>query len=182
MGKQVDVQQRYWQEFLDLKRDALYMDFYHAATERTDRLISGFTALTSSSAVAGWILWRETITLFGFGISLNFVWMFLIMLAQVINALKEHLPYKRRLFSLSTLSNDLSSLALVMENDWYKVSRGTLTEDEINSLHMEMKRQKLQATIKSFPDSSLPLKNSYLRGPTRRLNLMCRCTSMEADA
>ena len=57
---------------------------------------------------------------------------------------------------------ELSSLALVMENDWYKVSRGLLTEDEINSLHMEMKRQKLQATIKSFPDSSLPLKKQLL--------------------
>src|ERR1700679_567281 len=102
----MDVFQRYWQEFLDLKRDALYTDFYHAATERIDRWISGLTALTSSSAVAGWVLWRETITVWGLSISLNFVWMFLIMIAQVINALKEHFPYKKRLLSLSTLSND----------------------------------------------------------------------------
>jgi hypothetical protein len=158
----VDVLQRYWQEFLDLKRDAFYMEFYHAATERTDRLISGFTALTSSSAVAGWVLWRESISVLGLSISLNFVWMFLIMLAQVINAVKDHLPYKKRLLSLSTLSNDLSSLALVMENDWYKVSRGLLTEEEINDLHMGMKRQILNATVKSFPDISLPHSKALL--------------------
>jgi hypothetical protein len=158
----VDVQQRYWQEFLDLKRDAFYMGFYHARTERIDRFINVFTAFTSSSAVAGWVLWRETVTVWGVIINFTFVWMTIIMLSQVINAVKEYLPYKKRLYSLSTLSNDFNSLVLLMENDWYKVSHSLLTEEEINDLHMEMKLKKHEATAKSFPDASLPHKKRLL--------------------
>lgn len=158
----MDVQRRYWQEFLDFKRDAFYIGFYHANTEKIDRCINVFTAFASSSAVAGWILWRETVTAWGITINFNFLWMAVIMLAQVINAVKEYLPYKKRLHSLSTLSNDFNSLVLVMENDWYKVSRGLLTEEEINDLHMETKRKKHEATAKSFPDASLPTKRRLL--------------------
>jgi hypothetical protein len=152
----VDVQRRYWQEFLDLKRDAFYIASYHARTESIDRCISGFTAFASSSAVAGWILWRETVTVWGLKIDFSFVWMLIIMISQVINAVKEYLPYSKRLHSLSSLSNDFNSLVLVMENDWYKVSHGLLTEGEINDLHMDMKRKKHEATAKSFPNTSLP--------------------------
>jgi hypothetical protein len=152
----VDVQRRYWQEFLDLKRDAFYIAAYHARTESIDRYISGFTAFASSSAVAGWILWRERVTFWGIIVDFSFVWMLIIMISQVINAVKEYLPYSKRLHSLSSLSNDFNSLVLIMENDWYKVSRGLLTEGEINELHMDMKRKKHEATAKSFPNTSLP--------------------------
>ncbi len=78
-------------------------------------------------------------------IDFSFVWMVIIMVSQVINAVKEYLPYSKRLHSLSTLSNNFNSLVLVMENDWYKVSRGLLTEGEINDLHMDIKRKKHEA-------------------------------------
>ncbi len=78
------------------------------------------------------------------------------MVAQVVTAVKEYLPYKNRLKSLSALSNDLESLTLIMENDWFKVSRGLLSDEEINDLHMGMKRRKREATVKSFPNTSLP--------------------------
>lgn len=101
-----------------MKRDAFYIGFYHARTESIDRCISAFTALASSSAVVGWILWRETVTLWGLRIDFSFVWMVIIMVSQVVNAVKEYLPYSKRLHSLSALSNDFNSLVLVMENDW----------------------------------------------------------------
>jgi hypothetical protein len=116
----------------------------------------GFSAITSSSAVAGWVLWHGSVTLFGIVIDFRFVWSAIIMVAQVITAVKEYLPYKKRLNSLSTMSNDLNSLALGMENDWFKVSRGLLTDEEVNDLHMDTKRRKHEATVKSFPNTSLP--------------------------
>jgi hypothetical protein len=33
LGVAVDVFQRYWQEFVDLKRDAYYTELYHDTTE-----------------------------------------------------------------------------------------------------------------------------------------------------
>ena len=152
----MDVQRRFWQEFVDLKRDSFYIGFYHRKTETIDRFLSGFSAITSSAAVAGWILWHESVTVLGVVIDFRIVWGAIIMISQVITAVKEYLPYKKRLNSLSTMSNDLNSLALVMENDWFKVSRGLLTDEEVNDLHMAMKRRKNEATVKSFPNTSLP--------------------------
>ena len=118
----MDVQRRYWQEFIDLKRDAFYIGFYHAKTEKIDRRLSGFSAITSSSAVGGWILWHETIIVAGIAIDFRLVWSAIIMIAHVITAVKEYLPYKKRLNSLSTLSNDLNSLVIVMDNHYCPVN------------------------------------------------------------
>ncbi len=152
----MDVQQRYWQEFVDLKRDALYVELYLQRTEQTDRLLSGFSALTSSSAVAGWVLWRETVTAFGLHLDLRFIWAFVIMLAQVVSATKEYLPYKRRLHALFGLSSDLNALALTMEDDWFKVSRLMLTQTAIHELQMRMKRRILESRQKNFAGMTLP--------------------------
>ena len=97
------------------------------------------------------------------------------MLAQVISAITEYLPYKRRLAALSAMSNDLNTLALTMENDWFKVSRGLMTDEEINDLHMDIKQRKHQATVKSFPNTSLPedaglLERADSRSRQRQLN------------
>ena len=43
-----------------------------------------------------------------------------------------------------------------MESDWFKVSRGLLTDQEVHDLHMDMKRRKHEATLKSFGNASLP--------------------------
>jgi hypothetical protein len=152
----MDVQQRYWQEFIDLKRDAFYIAFYHRKTEKVDRALSGFIALTSSSAIAGWILWHESVAVLGLSVDFRLVWSVMIMLSQVITAVKDHLPYRKRLNALSGMSNDLNSLAIGMENDWFKVGRGLLTDEEINDLHIDMKRRKNAATMKNFPNMSLP--------------------------
>lgn len=158
----MDVQQRYWQEFLDFKRDAFYMAAYHAHTETIERRINMFTALMSSSAVAGWVLWREKISLWGFTLDFSFVWMVLIMIAQVINSVKEYLPYKKRFQALSILSNDFNSFVVLIESDWYKVSHSLLTEEEINDLQMEIKKKKHESVAKCFGDMSLPLKRRLL--------------------
>ena len=78
------------------------------------------------------------------------------MIAQLITAVKEYMPYKKRLNALSTLSNDLNYFAIVMENDWFKVSHGLLTDEEVHDLHMAMKRRINDATTKSFLNASLP--------------------------
>lgn len=88
--------------------------------------------------------------------------MLVIMFSQLLNAVKEHLPYKKRLLSLAALTIELNSLALVMESEWFKVGKGLLTEEEINNLHMDIKRKKLQSTAKCFPDLSLPLDKRLL--------------------
>lgn len=142
----MDVQKRYWQELADLKRDSIYIDLYHAQTEKIDRSIGGFTAVTSSASIGAWVIWEKW----------AFIWGTAIAAAQVLQAVKEFLPYKKRLRALTGLSQELNGLAWSAENDWFKISRGMLTEEEIHEIHMKVKKKKQEAVQKSFPASSLP--------------------------
>ena len=146
------VQSSYWQELADLKRDARYIDLCHERTEHINRVIDGFTAITSSAAIGAWVVWKD----------LSWIWGFLIAASQVLHAIKEYLPYKKRLRALSSLSPDLNALSLVAENDWFKVSRGLLEELEIHDLYMKLKKKKQEAVHKNFPGTSLPLAKKLL--------------------
>ncbi|MBR1091899.1 hypothetical protein JQ621_30940 [Bradyrhizobium manausense] len=148
----MDVQRRYWQELVDLKRDAIYIDLYQARTEIIDRNIGGLNAITSSASIGAWVIWKD----------LAFLWAAAIACSQVLQTLKEFLPYKKRLRSLNALSPELNGLCWSAENDWFKVSRGLLTEAEIHDLHMKLKKKKQDALQKAFPASSLPLVNPLI--------------------
>jgi hypothetical protein len=142
----MDVQRRYWQEFVDLKRNAFYIDLYHAKVERVDRTLGMFSAIASSASIGAWAIWRDVAGL----------WALVIALSQVLSAIKEYLPYKSRLRGLGSLGKDLNALALSAENDWFKVSQGFLTEQQIHELQMVLKGKIQAATNNGFPNSSLP--------------------------
>ena len=147
------AQRRYWQELADLKRDGRYMDLCQERTEKIDRCIDVFTAVTSSSSIAAWAIWQ----------TLSWVWAFIIAASQVLHAVKRYLPYKKRLAALSTLSRDLNTLVLVAETDWFKVSNGSLTEEEIHDLQMKLKKKKQDCVHKAFPSGSLPENKKLLK-------------------
>lgn len=142
----MNTQERYWQEFIDIKADAIYFDLYYSKTEQIDRSIKIIMAIASSSSIGAWVIWRN----------LDFLWGFIIAFSQVINAIKDYLPYKNRLTALSGLSKDINGLAISAEHDWFKVIKGALTEEEINELQMKLKKDKLNFVQKHFPDGSLP--------------------------
>jgi hypothetical protein len=55
----MDVQRRYWQELIDLKRDAIYVDLYQGRTETIDRNIGALNAITSSASIGAWVIWKD---------------------------------------------------------------------------------------------------------------------------
>jgi hypothetical protein len=136
----MDVQRRYWQELADIKRGSIYIDLYQARTEKIDRVIGIFTGVTSSASIGAWVIWKD----------LAFIWGSAIAAAQVLQAVKEYLPYKKRLRALAGLSQDLNGLAWSAENDWFKVSRGMLTEEEIHELHMKIKKKEAGGDTKAL--------------------------------
>jgi hypothetical protein len=129
-----------------LKRDARYVDLYLASTERTDRFIKGFLALSASSSIAGWAINKEY----------AFVWASVVAGSQVLQVIKEYLPYKGRLKALALLSVELNTLSLLAEDQWFKVSEGRLYDDDIHDLRIALKRKKQTAVQKAFPAGGLP--------------------------
>ena len=148
----MNAQNRYWDVFATIKRDAVYVNRCHGSVESTDRWISIFSAVTSSSAIAGWAIWQQY----------SFVWAFIIAASQVLNAIKPFLPYKARLKALGNLGPDLDALALTAETDWFKVSTGMLKNDEIYGLAMTLKKKCQQAQNKHCRGMSIPESKRHL--------------------
>ena len=149
----MQIQQRYWQAFADLVRDARYIDLCHARTEMIDRGLNMFSAIAASTAIATWAVWKEH----------AMVWGTIIAASQVLQTIKPFIPYNRRLKGLSSLSPELHALAITAEGDWFKIANGALTEEEIQACYIKLKRKALDLSTKHFPNSTMP-QNAKLIG------------------
>jgi hypothetical protein len=146
------MQGLYWQEMTTLKRDARYVDLCLARTEMIDRWIKGALAVAASGSIAGWAVFK----------AYSFVWATFVAGAQVLQVIKDYLPYKTRLKALAALSQDLNAISLAAENSWYNVSSGNLFDDDIHDLRFDLKKRKQAAVQKAFPAAGLPVNKGFL--------------------
>nr|CDQ37735.1 hypothetical protein BN993_07297 [Virgibacillus halodenitrificans] len=139
-------QKKFWRELDQLKVHVYYLELYLEKTENTERGINIFLAAASSGSIASWAVWNN----------LQFLWATIIAASQFINVIKPHLPYSLRLKSLSSLTNELESLFISMENHWFHIAEGRLTEEEIHRLHIEIKEKRRLSIQKHLGKASLP--------------------------
>ena len=78
------------------------------------------------------------------------------MISQVVIAVNEVLPYKKRIKELSDLRSELTPIYNSMEKSWHDVANGSLTEDEINELCYSYVEQWNQTDDKYFKRDALP--------------------------
>jgi hypothetical protein len=142
----VGPQTYYWDTFTRLKVDQEYLRQHEERLDSVERCFNIVSAVAASAAIGGWILWQN----------IQFVWAAIIAGSQVLSVVRPHLPYGQRLKALDNLCPDIESLVLGAERDWWKVSRGLLTEDEILDLATELKQRKAQAVRKHFKGLTLP--------------------------
>jgi hypothetical protein len=142
----VGVQAQFWQDLVSLRRDARYVDLCLARTERTDRSIKAFLAIAASSSIAGWAIVQQYAVFWGA----------IVAASQVVQVVKEYLPYQNRLKALAGLSVELNALSLVTEDQWFKVSNSGMYDDDIHDLRIALKRKKASAVQKAFPVAGLP--------------------------
>ena len=146
-------QERYWSELVSLRTHVYYIHLYQVELERTERRLNVALAVTSSGSLGAWALSQ----------SLPFLWTFLIVAAQVITAVRQHLPFEKRLRQAMALGSSLDEIALFAERKWYAVSEGELDNSEIHELAMDIKRQKLSAEREHVRSSPLPERPELLR-------------------
>ena len=146
-------QQKYWKEIYQLKVHVNYLELYLEKTDFLDRALSIFLAITSSSSIAGWVIWKEN----------AFFWAFIIAAGQVITAIKNFLPYKNRLKYLDGLLHEMEDLSWYAEKKWFDVSEGKLSIEEINELQFDIRKKKNKALKKHFSGNTLPIKKHLLK-------------------
>ena len=107
---------------VQLKAHIFYLGYHRRRSDQVDFWIKCVTAVTSSASIAGWAIWQ----------SYGFAWGLVIAVSQVISATKQYLPYETRRKSCNDTCKELENLFIQSESDWYYVSVGTLTNEEIH--------------------------------------------------
>lgn len=161
MTEPSSYQDRYWKEFYSLKVHVNYLEIYIEGTERTDKIINMFLAITSSSSICGWAIWSKY----------SFVWGLIIALSQLLNAIKIFLPYRTRLKALGNALKDLEELLVVCEKKWFDVAEGKLRIEEINKLQFEIRGRKVKALNKYFGTTSLPRNDGFFDQAKKLANI-----------
>lgn len=150
-------QERFWRELVQLKVQLQYLSTYQYKTERIDSSLRMFSAVASSSSIAAWAVWQEA----------QIVWAVIIAASQLLSAIKEHLPFQKRLRQVSNLGLELAEIFVFAEHRWYSVAEGKLTNSEIHDLTTEIKRRIASAAAKHLKDATIP-PSRKLRRETRQ--------------
>lgn len=145
-------QERYWKELYQLKVHLNYLEIYLQDSEFKGKAIGIFLAVASSSSIAGWAIWQ----------SQAFIWGTIIAASQVMGVVNSFLPYSSRMKLLPGLIHELEEIAITTEKNWFKVSEGKLTEEEIHQLQFDVRSKKTKALKKHLDNNTLPEKPKLL--------------------
>lgn len=85
------------------------------------RRVKIILAFLSSASLASWAIWN----------SFPKVWSGIIVISGLLLAINEYLPYQKRITDLSGMIDKLCAVFQNMEENWFDVIEGRLTEEEI---------------------------------------------------
>ncbi|PHN85113.1 hypothetical protein CSB62_15630 [Vibrio splendidus] len=146
-------QQKYWHLMKELKTHSLYIQNFAISQSRNEQHLNIFLAITSSTSIAAWAIWKDH----------AFIWGVIIAVSQVVTAIKPFLPFKKRLAALNQLGDSISKLSLLAERDWFYVAEGKWTEHEIHSKWADLKEKSLTAEKKCLGNLTLPRNKGALQ-------------------
>lgn len=146
-------QAQYFNLLTQTKEHIFYISEYIQSCEIWNWRINIFLALVSSSSIGAWAVWQE----------LKIVWAVFIALSQVITAIKPLLRGEKRLKFLYPLRRELELIYLEIEKEWYNVSEGLLTEQEIYINICDFKTKIEEAIHSNLKSNSLPKNNKFIK-------------------
>jgi len=125
------MRQQIWSNLCNLKFKTYYMELLFQRYQKRDRSISILIAITSSTSIATWAVWKEV----------PLLWAGLIALSQVITVVKPYFPFSKYIKELNTKILKAENLNLEFEKLWSKVQRNKLAEDSIDEIFYDLKKQ-----------------------------------------
>lgn len=139
-------QQRYWSMLVEARVHVSYLHHYAANSEWRDKAVNIFLAVTSSSSIAAWAIWRE----------FTWVWPALIAGSQVVSAVKPFLPYNQQRKAVVALADAYQSICLQIENLWFSVAEGLFTDEKIHEETIRFRGLLLDAERMAMDGTILP--------------------------
>ena len=139
-------QQRFWKQFVLLRYRIEFYRAYLRLCVIISRSIKIFLKLTSTSSIAGWLIWTD----------LSILWAILIGLAQIIESIKTYLPFDKNVEPLKAIIKSLEGHFMDSELVWYSVAESKFTEEEIHSEMVKMKSISTETEEKILSNVDIP--------------------------
>ena len=157
----MSIRDLYWRKLCNFKYQLEYIILCRKRCILLRRIIQIGSAITSSAAVAAWTNWTE----------LSFLWGCIIVIAQVVAAVYEVLPYKKRTEELPTLISQLELLYIEIEESWQRISSNpSFSKDKIISLLYDYERKWANLCNNTLSDDMLPQSKKLATKATEIMN------------
>ncbi|MBI1682232.1 hypothetical protein [Caulobacter hibisci] len=136
----------YWAELRQVKAASNYMRLYRNRLAKQVRAIELIKAVSSSGAIAGWVVWKD----------LPLLWSGIIASAQLLDALKGVFPFAKLHRAASDLTIAMEIIWIDADAEWTEIYAGRLTDQEISKRLQKLRRLRLDAERKHFPEGFEP--------------------------
>jgi hypothetical protein len=156
-----DIQQQFWNELVELRVHWYYLQEYHLLCDSAENKLNWALAIGSNASIASWAVWQKWPQ----------AWASVIAASQVITALRPHMPFKKRSESILAASREIQDAVLWAEREWYPVSTGERTLEEIHECTMDLKHRKATTTATHLATSPLPKKAALLEAAEQQARI-----------
>lgn len=154
------MQKRYWEFMVQKKFHIIYMGKHLSKCICIERWLNISLAIISTGSLAGLFITKQLQLILGIFLAIS----------QIITAARPYLPYANR---IKEIEADIAGLSLIytdIEKDWYYVSNGQLTEEEINTKCYEYNKKWSDYDGQFLQNDSLPRNESIRDEATKDTN------------
>lgn len=132
----------YWEEFQQLKLACCYVRDYRNSIGKSETTVAAIRAIASSASIAAWAVWRRYAV----------VWASFIAASQVVDALRDVFPFRRRRQALSRWSNALNRQWVDAQRDWDNIYAGKVPDKKIRFLTHQLRLKMQRYEARCIPD------------------------------
>lgn len=134
-------QASYWQDFIQLKLDACYVRDYRNRIGRIETSVATLRAIASSTSIAAWAIWQKH----------ALIWGCIIAASQLVDALRDVFPFRKRRQALSGWSNGLNRLFVEAQREWDLIAAGKMPNKKI-----QMRAHQLRLKMQRYEETYIP--------------------------
>jgi hypothetical protein len=139
-------QDLYWRELGELTTAFCYYRLLRNRLTRWNQSIGIVKAVAASGTIAAWAIWQQAALL----------WAAIIAASQLIDAVKDVIPFQKNHRGASDLVNILDTIFIDAQFEWENIFTGRVPDDEILNRRHKLMRLRTEAEHKHFPDGHVP--------------------------
>ncbi len=134
------MRSKIWYSLVHTKTNEYYTSKVTRYYQWSEWFLNSFLVIATSSGIAAWIIWD----------SLEFVWIIIIGLSQILTLLKPFLLFPKYVQTYNEKNVLLQQLCWDLEKLWYNFEKNNINEDE--AFHEFDKLKKKLIEVDKFPN------------------------------